>query len=460
MKGWLYVVGIGVGALLWAQGASAASSEMEILLKKLQQKGILTSQEADEIARETKQAAAEAKAEEQKAGQKESSVTAIEIPEWVKNTKLKGDLRLRYEASDRGEDGRGTMGRGRFRLRAGAESTINDKVTAGFGLASGTGDERSANQTLSNAFTRKSVWIDYAYARYAPAKWLSMVGGKFTNPIWEPSDMLISSDVNPEGAAVRLERQVVPSVNLSFNGGLFVLDDRNLSANRSDALMYAFQPSVKWNFTKDSFVRFAPAYYVFAGIEDKPVLGTGSQGGTGTPSYVGTNTANGFAKSGSTITNFGTYAYNYNAINWGGEVGFNNPFGIKCIPYFGVMAGYISNPDPSDNNTGYLAGLTIGSPDVKKFGDWSFEYTFRRLEKDAWLDLFPDTSFYKGNTNVAGHRAKFLFGLAKNTALGLNFYDTWKLRNFSPTQGLVIPQKTRDQSAEEYLFQADFIVKF
>jgi hypothetical protein len=460
MRVWTAILAAWVGVLFSAPFAFAASSEMEILLKKLQEKGILSAQEAAEIAKETKEAADAQKAEVKEAAAKtaaetvkkeQASAKALELPDWVRNTKLKGDLRLRYEAKDREDDARGTQGRARIRLRAGVDSTITDTITAGFGLASGTGDERSANQTFGNVFTRKSIWLDYAYAKYTPAKWFSVVGGKFANPIWQPADMIISSDVNPEGGAVRFEGQVTPTVGLFFNGGLFILDDRTSSSPSSaDPLMYVIQPGVKWNITKDTFVRFAPAYYVYSDLHRAGALGTAAASGTGTPSTVSTNTA----------TASGRYQFNYTAINWGGEVGFNKPFGLSAIPYLGFMGGYINNPDPSDNNTGYLAGFSIGYPNVANWGDWAVEYTYRRIEKDSILDLFPDSSFYSGNTNVAGHRLKFLFGLTKNVALGINLYDTWKLRNFSPTSSLTIPGATRKLSAEEYLGQADLILKW
>jgi hypothetical protein len=460
MKAWWCMVVAGVGALLLAQSTMAASSEMEILLKKLQQKGILTAVEADEIAKETKEAAAAEKAATeraatekavtQKAETKEAAVKTSELPDWVRNTQLKGDLRLRYEARDREDDGRGTLGRGRFMLRAGIETTISDQWTAGFGVISGSGDQRSGNQTFTNVFTNKSIWFDYAYAKYAPVDWFSIIGGKFTNPIWQPAEMLVSYDTNPEGVALRFDSRLAKNVGVFFNGGLFVLNASNgASPSSADPLLYVFQPGVKWNFTKDAYVQFAPAYYVFANQQGTPVLGTSSQNGTGTPSTSNTNT----------IVN-GLYQFDYSAINWGGELGFNKPFGIEAIPYFGIMGGYINNPNPSANNKGYLAGFTVGHQNVAKFGDWALEYTFRRLEKDSWLDLLPESSFYSGNTNVMGHRAKFLFGIAKNTSLGLNFYDTWLVRKFNPTNSATIPQCTRTQSSEEHLFQADVIVKF
>jgi hypothetical protein len=55
---------------------------------------------------------------------------------------------------------------------------------------------------------------------------------------------------------------------------------------------------------------------------------------------------------------------------------------------------------------------------------------------------------------------RLLLGLAKNTALGLNFYDTWQVRNFSPVSSLTIPGSTRTLSSEEYLGQVDIYFRF
>lgn len=453
MKGWLYVLAVVVAAALFCTQAAYAGSEMDILLKKLQQKGILTAAEADEIAKETREAAAaEKKAAEAEKKETKEAAKGMELPDWVKNTKLKGDLRLRYEARDREDDARGTQGRERFRLRAGLDTKVNDDVAVGFGLATGSGDQRSANQTFSNAFTRKSIWVDYAYAKYSPAKWFSVTGGKFNNPLWQPSDMLISNDVNPEGLALKFDGKLSDRFSLFLNGALFVLDDRNGSSPSStDPLMYVFQPGVKVNFTKDMFFRFAPAYYGFSDLKGANVLATAAQNGTGTPSASNTNTA----------TAAGKYRFDYSAINWGGEFGWNKPFAISAIPYLGIMGGYLHNPDPSDDATGYLAGLFLGNPDVKKGWDWSVEYTFRRIEKDAWLDFAPDSSFYNGNTNVMGHRVKVLLGLAKNTSLGLNYYNVWKVRNFSPANSLTkATGAAAGLPSQESLFQADLIFKW
>jgi hypothetical protein len=109
------------------------------LLKILEKKGIITSSEAESIAKETKEIAAKeaAKAKETSA-KKDEAKKEWEVPDWVKNTKFKGDLRLRGEVSDRLENNtKGTRERERYRLRVGADTRITDQVMVGFGLGSG-----------------------------------------------------------------------------------------------------------------------------------------------------------------------------------------------------------------------------------------------------------------------------------------------------------------------------------
>ena len=104
-------------------------------------------------------------------------------------------------------------------------------------------------------------------------------------------------------------------------------------------------------------------------------------------------------------------------------MGIKNPLN-NIVPYFTLFGNYINNPDPSDNNQGYLIGLKFGDKKVKKKGQWQVKYMYRRLEKDAWLDTFPDSDFYGGKTGVKGHEVIFDYALKKNVVLGLDYYYT------------------------------------
>jgi hypothetical protein len=447
MKKWFYALTGLFIALFCTQSVYGASSEMEVLLKILEKKVIITSSEAESIAKETKEIAAkEAVKAKETLAKKDEAKEEWKVPDWVKNTKFKGDLRLRGEVADRLENNtKGTRERERYRLRVGADTTITDQVTVGFGLGSGeyastlagaNGNARSGNQTLTDSFTRKPIWIDYAYAKYQPTKWLSIMGGKFNNPVWQPSDFLLSGEVNPEGFAINLKGTASRYVDLFFDGAFYMLTERT---SDPDAIMYVAQPGIKLNFTKDTSLRLAAAYYGYNNVAGyTPFTGTTNQ-----------NTLD--TRKGAAI---GTYRYQYNAYAFGTELGFKNPFGSKMVPYLGILGGYLRNPDPSRDNKAYLVGFNIGYPSVAKFADWNFEYTFRRYERDAMLDIFPDSSFYSGATNAMGHRIKTNFGLTKNVSLGLNYYNTWMVR---PTPSTT---NRNGNPSVENMGQLDLLFKF
>jgi hypothetical protein len=410
MKKWFCFMLVAAALLLsgyWP--VYGATSEMEILLGKLVEKGILTFQEAEKILGETKETAAAQK----EADKKELKALASKgegLPDWIKNTKFKGDVRLRYQHEDTEEDRGNARNRGRFRLRLDASTTVADGWEAGFGIASGSDtDPRSTNQTMQDSFAKKSLWIDYAYAKYSPFKWLSLIGGRFSNPIWRPSDLLWDSDINPEGGAIMVNAPINDQFDFFTNAGFFIIDENQTG---TDPLMAVFQPGFDWKITKNANLKVAGAYYAFSNVKGKVLDWT---------SY--TNTGTGSKKvPGPGLT------YDYNAPAFSTELAFNNLL-PQAIPYLAFFGEYISNPDPSKENEGYIAGLKFGHKSVKKFGDWQFTYSYRHLERDAWLDMFPDSDFQGGSTGVKGHEAILDFGITKNVSFAIDYYRTEKIKD-------------------------------
>jgi hypothetical protein len=387
---------------------SASAGEMEILLDKLVKKGVLTQGDADEIAKETKQAAAQKEKAEQEKKQEDTKTAGV--PDWVKNMKLGGDLRLRYQGEDRENDGSGTRSRGRIRLRLGAEAEPAENWTVGARLATGSGDPRSTNVTMENSFEMKQIRVDQAFARYRPLTWLSFVGGKFENPLFRPSDLLWDSDITPEGAALQLAYPVSKSVNLFFTGGFFLLDE---SASGKDPFMWALQPGVNWKITNDTNLKVAVAYYDFSNVKDSRL-----------DYSANTNTLVG-----------NRLRYGYSAPVVSAELGFDKL--STFMPYLGFFGEYTKNPDPSKDASAYIAGIKFGDKSVRNFGDWQFQYSYRRIEKDAWLDIFPDSDFYRGATNTLGHEGILTFGLTKNVNLTLDYYNARQVRGSKNTEHLI-----------------------
>ena len=412
-------------ACMIAMSGSASAGEVDILVRKLVEKGILTAGEAQQIMTETKE---EARTQIAK-GESPS------VPQWTQNIKLKGDFRGRYQYQERGT---GTTKepidrhRARIRLRLGADCKVNDKVMVGAGLATGSdADPRSTNQTLQDSFSKKPIWLDYAYGQYQPFGCLSLTGGKFKNPIWTPqSDLLWDSDINPEGVAANYSYAVCgcPKVDLFTNTGFFIIDEG--SGWTADPVMWAIQPGFNWGITDKISLKSSFNGYLMSGLEGK------------TPDWTtSTNTYNTAPLTG--------LKYNYSSYGASGELGVKEPFGKKGLcsyfPYIGAFADFITNPDPSSDNDGWLVGGRIGYEKVSNANEWQAKYSYRKLEKDAWLDFLPDSDFYGGETGVKGHEVIFEYGLGKNVWLAFDYYRT---------ENLYGTKKKED------LFQADVNLKF
>ena len=114
------VVSLGIGM------HPSYASEIDALLQKLINKGILTASEAQEIRTETNDEIA--KTEKQKL-EDYKAVSKDILPDWVKNTTLKGDFRLRY-AYNHINDSTNDNQRGRIRLRTGVAARVAASLPA------------------------------------------------------------------------------------------------------------------------------------------------------------------------------------------------------------------------------------------------------------------------------------------------------------------------------------------
>jgi hypothetical protein len=179
--------------------------------------------------------------------------------------------------------------------------------------------------------------------------------------------------------------------------------------------MATFQPGLIWKITRDINLQLALGYYYFRNVK-----------GNGLDFSSGTNTT----------TPDGKLVFDYNAPVLSGELGFKNPFGLDFVPYLILFGEYVYNPDPDNDNRGYLAGVRVGHPDMKRFGDWRLEYSYRHLEKDAWPDVFPDSDFYGGATNVKGMEAILNFAFWKNIWLALDYYRAERILGLKQRENL------------------------
>ncbi len=161
-----------VGVL--ALGLTAVRAQSDgALLDALVKKGVLSDQEAEDI-----------RADEAKDYSK-TAAGKLSIGDYVKKLQFYGDGRLRFDALSQHFNYQNTLGindRERYRLRFGLTYTYSDQLSAGFELRSGTADDTD-NQSFGGSFTDASINVSKIYIQYKPTDSLTLIAGKFPNPI-------------------------------------------------------------------------------------------------------------------------------------------------------------------------------------------------------------------------------------------------------------------------------------
>ena len=74
---------------------------------------------------------------------------------------------------------------------------------------------------------------------------------------------------------------------------------------------------------------------------------------------------------------------------------------------------------------------------MKGKGQWQIGYCFKRLERDAWLDIFPDSDQYGGETSAKVHNVVLKYGLEKNVDLGIKYFYAEKIHGNNEPENLL-----------------------
>jgi len=442
-------------AMIFAwQGMSFASSSVDALIQKLEDKGILTAQEANQVKGEIS------------SNEKTSQETTFKsmLPDWLNSMKLTGDFRIRDQYQRR-KVASGTdishlaQNRVRIRARVNFEDQVNDKVKVIVGLAtdgensSGVGNPRSNNITLGGnatgegTFNKSTIVLNKAYAVYTPASWATIMGGKMDNPIWEPASLLWDPDITPEGGAVQFQKRLNDYVTPFSTNAIFILKDSTpttaTSGFRTDPYMFISQEGIKGNLTEKLYYKAAGSFYNVSNPNHFPL---DFKNATNTLSTTAPTT---------------DYSYNFYLIGGAVDFGINDPFGELLpspiyIPQVGVFGQFFKNLDPSHQNSAWQMGVYMGSSAINGFGTWKLQSYYKVLERDSWLDALPDDDFYSGDTGVCGWRNELDLGLAKNVWFTMAYFHTNVFKHFVESAG----STALNGSAPEDLFQMDLNFKF
>jgi len=318
---------------------------------------------------------------------------------WAERMRWSGDFRYRYE--DISVEDESDRNRNRIRARAVLEADVSKTMRVGLGLATGSDDPVSTNQTLGGGGSTKPINLDLAYFEWSALANTQIVGGKFKNQLHRTGGnaLLWDSDWRPEGTSVSYDNGTLFAVGI----GSWVESD---SAKQQKEFAYGVQGGVHWPLGNSVKLTAGAGYYEFNAAGRKSFFGDGD--------FFG----NSFDPETS------TYLYDYHEMEGFAEIGFDL-FGRPTS----VFADYVKNQAANDNDTGYAFGFTYGK--AKSRGTWEIAYLYQRLEADAVLGLLTDSDFGGGGTDSKGSVFKGAYAFDDNW----NFEATYFLNKIDLQSG-------------------------
>ncbi|MBI2104094.1 MAG: putative porin [Candidatus Omnitrophica bacterium] len=390
----------------------AGASEMDVLLNKLVEKGILTAVEAQEVRHDV------------------APELAAQDP--TQRITLSGDLRLRNEYRDRTDASNANRQRIRFRL--GMKAAVTERLEVGARMATGGApgdltegsDPVSTNQTLSDTFAKKSFNLDQAYVKYSPslpaeALHSTVWGGIFESPfvstplVWDP-------DLTFGGAAVQLAYALGP-VEPFLNGGVFPIDADGFGTDNPSlwavqgGVTVAPELSTGVEMLDGMRLKVALAYYDYRNAVKNALINT---------------------QTGNTAA-----AEDFNELNPYLELA-STAFGGTPIA---LWTDWVHNTAAPAQAGGHQFGVKLGKASVPwdlKEG-WELGYFYERLGADAAFDAFVDSDFGGGGTNRQGHVWYLTLAALKNSTVGLKYFNV---------------EEVKGAKGHEDRLQTDWVTKF
>ena len=400
MRRWLLIGALAASCL---PGAAWADSEVDILLDKLVDKGILSHVEAGQIRREIS---------ETKEARNKQLAKEI-VPDSARNWKWKGDIRLRNEYFRDSGAPDNDRNRQRIRFRYGFESKVSDQLKVAAQIATGTTtDPVSTNDSFDDAFNKKPFNLDLAYLTYSPEvaglDKVEFVGGVMPNPTWTVSPLVWDGDLNFDGVAVKVERKF-ESMKVFANASMNSLDT-NLH-----------ESSQMWTTQVGSSIT------PFADMEEEFLKNLKLETAIGYYNYgdVRGNTANdennALSDAGGLKGNLLASVHDWNLVN----PSFQLSSMISGLPvkFYG---DWVHNAKPTEHQNGFALGVGVGK--AKKpwslTEGWEAGYFYERIEPNATFGAFADSDFGGGGTNNKGHVFYLTLATLKNSTLGAKYFDT------------------------------------
>ncbi|HTV32085.1 MAG TPA: putative porin [Methylocella sp.] len=363
----------------------------------------------------------------------------------------------------------------RFRARLGVDADLSDGFSSGIRIASGQDDSPvSQNQSFGYSggaqggnFSNYAVWLDRAFLKYQPNESINLQIGRFDSPFFHPTDLVWYKDLNFDGVATQAKYDLLPNFqpfvvagafpvfNTDFNFGT---DQGGTKYSSTDKYLFAAQLGFLGNIAENVHLGLGASYYDFSDVQGRlssPCLVTSVTDVCDTDELRPS-----FAQKGNTYMalrdiipfpngtvgpQFQYYglASAFREIDLTGQLDFsqfdpvhiildgefvrNLAFDAPAIGQIAVnnLAGTTNGSIGPFNggNTGYMARITVGHPELKQIWDWNVAFAYKYLQSDATVDAFVDPDFGGGGTNLKGFIVTGRLALSSNVWMTIKYYS-------------------------------------
>jgi hypothetical protein len=316
-----------------------------------------------------------------------------------------------------------------YRARLDVAANISKNVMVDIRVASG-GDNSpvSTNTTMGDFFQKDALWIDRAYVKLMPFDGVALTAGRMPNPFYS-TDLVWDTDINPEGVALS-GRYGSNRLAVFATAGAFPLQERELYF---DNYLFAGQMGVDVNPTKAWNFKLAGAWYDFQNMQSRKNAADGSR--------LNDYTAPKFFSKGNSVFNMRTdglttlagLASDFRLVTLTGETslmmnGLRYRLSGEFVKNVGMnkneIAALRAEPGLEPGDTGYQIRFDMGSPKIEQAFDWRLGVAYKYLESDAVLDIFTDSDFGLGGTDVKGYVVEGEMGIYDNTSIGLTWLSS------------------------------------
>jgi len=477
-----------------AQSAGAQSTD-DALINKLEQKGILTADEAKDLRFES--AASDTNL------LSSMSASKLKLPDAMKSMQIFGDLRFRYEyrSADNlpgASQKTYSMERNRYALRLGIRGDLFDDFNYGIRFETANNPrspwDTFGKNTTTGAVTpsdknTSGIYLGQAFIGWHPTDWYEMEIGRMPMPLYT-TPMVWDSDINPEGAFEKFKYSA-GGVDWFADFGQF--DYQNPGSTYStvtgDTYLLTWQAGGMAKLGNDMSVKAAPMLYTYAG--------TGNSGGLNQP-FVGQglNGANVGVPGGSNVTGYNEQGINDLLIlEIPAEFDFkvnNTPLGDLQARLFGDFGynlkgnsraddAYHANPAafPGVNGpvTGqdiaYQAGFGIGSAgpvygptqglvygSTAKKGTWEARMYWQHIEQYSLDVNLLDSDFFEGRANLQGVYSAFAYSFTDCIIGTIRYGHATPIDNNLGTGGNNLDMPGLNQIKNYNLLQMDVTLRF